>query len=74
MGLRNLNCDGSHCLLQTGEVRSLPLDRQGESNAILCFHCFVQEMHWRAERNLSLSAEAKFDLPNWQDLEVYSGE
>lgn len=65
----NPNCDGGHCRTEFGEVRILPTG--GESNAILCKNCFLYEMQYRRYRNVLLAEPAKFDLPLWDDLEIY---
>ena len=68
--MSNPNCDGSHCLSSTGEVRVLPTG--GGSNLILCCACHANEIRYRRERNRSLSKDAAFALPEWEALEVYS--
>lgn len=70
----NPNCDGSGpCSL--GEVRVLPTSADPHGgNAILCRNCFWRESEWREERNLELSPEAQFPLPNWESLKVYGKE
>lgn len=67
----NHNCDGSgpHT---AGEVRVLPTSPG--SNAILCRSDYDREIAWRKERNKSLGEFAKFDLPAWDSLKVYTGE
>lgn len=70
--IHNPNCDGAHCRTGTGEVRKLPTG--GDSNAILCRDCFRHEDQWRRERNRELEASAQFDIPTWEDLEVYGNE
>lgn len=65
----NPNCDGEHCARDTGEVRVLPTDSEG--NAILCRGCFDYEMAFRRERNHELEGANKFDLPTWDSLKVY---
>lgn len=68
---RNPNCDGSHCLSETGEVRLLPLGAKPEhGNLIMCHTCFIYEMGWRADQNAAWEC-INYDLPAWQDLEVY---
>jgi hypothetical protein len=58
------------------EVRVLPHNNTPlHGNDILCRACFNREIAYRRERNQSrlhpLADDAKFDLPNWEDLEVY---
>lgn len=65
------NCDGSGPHSGT-EVRILPTSPG--SNVILCRADFVREISWRKERNRDLSDDAKFDLPSWESLEIYTGE
>lgn len=65
----NPNCDGGHCRSETGEVRLLPLG--GGANLILCRTCHEHELSYRRERNRELASNVRFDLPDWEDLEVY---
>ena len=70
----NPNCDGSHCRTSTGTIRVLPTG--GDSNALLCFTCYLREMQYRRERNSplakpQLSDDAKFLLPPWESLKDY---
>ena len=69
----NPNCDGGHCTSKQGEVRVLPLSRQlsVSGNLILCRACFNNEIEWRKGRNRELGKFARFDLPAWEELEVY---
>lgn len=72
--MENCNCDGSgpHT---AGEVRLLPMGRDAHSgNLILCRSCHAREIAWRRERNLSLGDFARFDLPEWDSLQVYKNE
>lgn len=69
MRITNPNCDGAKCVFQHGQVRKLPTG--GSSNAILCRACFERELVWRRERNRELEKSAQFDLPKWEELEVY---
>lgn len=66
----NANCDGAGdgagpCA--PGDVRVLPYPG---GNIHLCRRCYAREMHWRRERNRLLSAEAAFDLPKWETLQI----
>jgi hypothetical protein len=71
--VHNPNCDGSHCRSETGEVRVLPTSRDPHGgNIILCRSCLAHEVQWRKERNKDLAEEARFPLPSWESLEVYS--
>lgn len=64
----NLNCDGSgpHT---PGIVKKLPLG--GGANLLLCHACWSNELRYRRVRNFSLGDSAYFDLPKWEDAEVY---
>lgn len=70
----NPNCDGSgpHA---PGEVRVLPHTRDPHhGNSILCRRCYARELDYRLERNRALGEFARYALPAWEDLEVYSAE
>ena len=64
----NPNCEGigPHTL---GEVRVLPAD-DGEV-VILCRQCVSCVNAWKALKNERLTPDCKYDLPAWEDLEVY---
>lgn len=68
----NPNCDGgfgaNHSV--NPQVRVLPTG--GDSNLIVCRLCYQKEINFRRERNLTLSDDAKFDLPSWESLKVYT--
>jgi hypothetical protein len=67
----NFNCNGSgpHT---TGEVRKLAHGKDPHhGNSILCRACFQHELEHRRDRNRTLEAFAQFDLPRWEDAEVY---
>lgn len=66
---KNPNCDGERCTSEKGEVRILPIG--GGANLILCRACFEAEIAYRKERNKELAPENRFDLPEWEALEVY---
>lgn len=66
---RNYNCGGSSCKHSDGEIRVLPTG--GDSNALLCYDCYVHEMQYRRERNRELGSENKYQLPLWEELKVY---
>lgn len=86
----NNNCDSQGCGNCTGEhslVRVLPLG--GGANAILCKNHFHKEIKYREQRNMeeftriywqdseTLKQEKKdgaFDLPKWEDLQIYYAE
>jgi hypothetical protein len=72
MSLINPNCDGGKCR-KNGEVRLLPINKKYDGNLILCYDCFLVEIAWRKSRNLDLCKEAQYSLPNWNELQVYSG-
>lgn len=67
--MKNPNCDGDHCVSSTGEVRVLPLG--GDGNLIICRSCFLHEIDFRRKRNRELTPDCHFDIPQWEDLEVY---
>lgn len=69
MNYHNPNCDGGYCTSNTGEVRVLPAGSAG--NLILCHSCYDAEINYRKVRNLEVCNP--FDLPKWEDLEVYEG-
>jgi hypothetical protein len=60
--------DAGEVINPSTELRVLPF---ANGNLILSFKGYLKEMRGRAERNLSLSKEAQFDLPNFDDLEIY---
>jgi hypothetical protein len=83
----NNNCDGQgcgDCISENSVVRILPLG--GGANAILCKNHYQKEIIYRTQRNLdeftktywkdneTLKQEKKpgsFDLPKWEDLQIY---
>ena len=67
--MQNPNCDGGKCYFSVGEVRVLPL--AGDGNLILCQTCFDHEIQFRKQRNKSLSKDAMFDLPLWNNMQAY---
>ncbi len=67
--MNNNNCDGSGPHSINPEVRVLPTG--GDSNAILCFTCFLRELQFRKQRNKELSKESQFKLPSWESLKKY---
>lgn len=70
--LENPNCDNDRCISKTGEVRKLPMSRDPMGgNLILCKTCFLHEIAWRGERNEELEGDVRFQLPKWDELEVY---
>lgn len=69
--IHNSNCDGDKCRFAVGEVRVLPTGP--DSNAILCFDCFIWELKWRRERNKELAKANQFKRPKWTSLKVYGG-
>ena len=62
----NSNCCGSgpHA---PGTVKLMPSG--GDSNLILCRHCWHREIAHRSSRNLELGVWAHYELPTW-----YSGK
>ena len=67
--MKNPNCDNEYCLQENGTVKVLPIG--GDSNAILCWACFLHEMAFRRERNKELGIDCQFKLPTWESLETY---
>lgn len=70
----NYNCDGQgfgNCTGEHSQVRSLPLG--GGANVIVCHSHYNNEINFRKIRNNYLDNSAKFDLPSWESLEVYTG-
>ena len=67
--MHNPNCDSDYCTNSKGEVRVLPHGSAG--NLILCFSCYQAEIAYRKVRNLEVCYP--FDLPEWEDLEIYEG-
>ena len=67
--MHNPNCDGSHCLSPSGQVRVLPYG--GAGNLILCRICFFHEIRFRQLRNRDLSKDSQFALPTWDSLKIY---
>ena len=66
--MKNYNCDG--CGPHVGpETRRLPFP--DGSAVILCRACYGREMHYRRGRNRDLAPENQFDLPAWDELDVY---
>lgn len=71
--VQNPDCCGSRCVVEQGEVRTLPIDRSGDSgNLILCRNCFEHEMNWRRERNKKLGKDCQYSIPAWEELSVYA--
>lgn len=67
--MKNPDCDNDKCRSAHGEVRVLPTG--GDGNLILCRACFHYELAFRRERNLDLSKDCQFELPEWKSLKVY---
>ena len=69
----NPNCDGSRCQRlfndPPSEVRVLPMG--GGANLILCRVCFDAEILWR---KCEICSGREFDLPSWDELEVYHAQ
>ena len=66
----NPNCDGGYCKSEHGETRRLPTG--GDSNALLCYHCYLHEMAYRIERNAELGKAQQYKIPSWESLERVS--
>jgi hypothetical protein len=64
----NPNCDGDKCEKNEGIVKVLPTGP--DSNAILCFACYLNEMAFRRSR---IADGVEFDLPSWDSLKIYNG-
>ncbi len=60
------HCDYDH--ETAGEVRLLPTG--GGGNVIVCYGCFLKEMRFRRDR---AAGGVSFDLPRWEELELYEG-
>jgi hypothetical protein len=70
--IHNPNCDGASCVTTRGEVRKLPHTANPDhGNSILCNACFTHELRYRVERNKQLAADARYALPDWDELKVY---
>ena len=63
---QNPNCDGGHCITDTGTVRVLPL--AGHGNLHLCYACWMYEMQWRTQRNRELAEDVRYPIPDWLTL------
>lgn len=70
--MQNPNCDGAYCRKAKGEIRVLPTG--GDSNALLCHACYLNEIQFRKIRNRTLPKENQFDIPFWENLEIYKTE
>lgn len=67
--VHNPNCDGSHCLTESGEVRLYPLG--GGANLILCAACFAHENQYRRERGRETGAPENWPLIDWTTARPY---
>jgi len=67
--MKNPNCDNEHCKKPNSEIRILPTG--GDSNALLCYSCYLHEIAFRKERNKDLADDCKFKLTPWEDLRIY---
>lgn len=65
----NPNCDGGHCLFDTGEVRVYPLG--GGANLILCRACVGHENRYRAERGQEHGRPDDWPQQTWDELKPY---
>lgn len=69
--IQNPNCDGNHCLSETGEVRLLPLGaRPDQGNLCVCHACYTWEIAYRTESNKRLGKEFQYKLPTWESLQI----
>lgn len=71
---KNVNCCGSHCRSEDGEVRVYPLGSGG--NLILCKACWAHENAYRAERNREYQVgycghSDPWPQTNWSTAEIY---
>ena len=65
------DCDHGHYGHRTkSEVRVLPVSCH--SNIIVCRHHFLQEMEYRRSR--IKAGLGHWEIPKWEDLEVYKQE
>lgn len=65
----NPNCDGSHCLSKTAEVRRYPLG--GGANLILCAACFRHENRYRSERAKETGCPENWPQVAWETAKPY---
>lgn len=65
-GVPKNTCDHDHDTRD--EIRRLPTS--GSTAVLVCRKHYLEEIKFRRERNLVDGIE-KFDLPRWEDLEVY---
>jgi hypothetical protein len=49
------------------EVRQL---KCGDSNLLLCYKHYLEEIEFRKDANKHLDVENRFDLPTWESLEI----
>lgn len=52
---------------QVKEVRQL---KCGDSNLLLCYKHYLEEIEFRKDVNKDLDVENRFDLPTWESLEI----
>jgi len=52
---------------QVKEVRQL---KCGDSNLLLCYKHYWEEIEFRKDANKHLDVENRFDLPTWESLEI----
>lgn len=69
MEIHNVNCDGSFCASNTGQVRVYPLG--GGANLILCRACWEHENRYRAQRGRDTGAKDNWPTVEWEHAEVY---
>lgn len=70
--MHKLECDGVYCRHATAELRVFPASP--ESKVLYCHACYLNEVQFRKVRNRSLAKEYQFDIPFWENLEIYKGE
>ena len=68
----NYMCDGSHCILEHGEVRIYPLG--GGGNMIYCKECFAHENRYRAKRGVETKCPENFPQVDWDKAKTYAIE
>jgi hypothetical protein len=69
--VQNNMCGGIHCTSENGEVRTLPLTLNGNSNMILCQACHEHEMAFRQAEN-KRGVAYPYAIPAWESLEIYN--
>jgi len=63
----NPNCDNYNCTNQNKESRILPIGNN--CTLILCKSCYEHEMEYR--KKCITEHVQNYELPKWEDLEIY---